>query len=101
MTKKTLVIDGNNFETLEGFYSEADKVLTKNLDWDTGHNLDAFNDLLRGGFGIHEYDEPIQLIWNNSTKSKSDLSKLKDGETLYEILVSIIKDHEHIEFIES
>jgi RNAse (barnase) inhibitor barstar len=101
MTKKTLIIDGSNFETLEGFYSETDKVLTRNLIWDTGHNLDAFNDLLRGGFGAYEYGELVQLIWKNSTKSKADLSELKEGETLYDILVSIIKDHEHIEFVES
>ncbi|WP_208025543.1 barstar family protein [Niastella caeni] len=74
-TKKTLVIDGNNFTTLEEFYTEVDKVLTKNLNWNTGHNLDAFNDLLRGGFGVHEYNEPVKLIWENSNKSKVDLNQ--------------------------
>jgi RNAse (barnase) inhibitor barstar len=98
--KKTLIIDGKNFETLEEFYSETDKVLTKGLTWDTGHNLNAFNDLLRGGFGVHEYEEPIKLIWRNSNKSKFDLIERRENETLYEILVSIIKDHEHIEFVE-
>jgi RNAse (barnase) inhibitor barstar len=98
--KKTLVIDGTNFESLEDFYSEADKILTKNLGWGTGHNLDAFNDLLRGGFGVHDYEEPIKLIWKNSTKSKVDLNERREGETLYDILVSIIRDHEHIEFVE-
>jgi len=97
---KTLIIDGKNFKTLEDFYSEADRVLTKNLEWDTGHNLAAFNDLLRGGFGVHEYEEPIKLIWKNSTKSKFDLSKYSENESLYDILISIIKDHKHIEFIE-
>lgn len=98
--KKTLIIDGRNFKTLEEFYSEADKVLTKNLKWDTGHNLNAFNDLLRGGFGVHDYEEPIKLIWKNSTKSKFDLNERRVKETLYDILVSIIKDHKHIEFVE-
>ncbi len=98
--KMTLIIDGNNFETLEEFYSEADKVLTKGPTWDTGHNLNAFNDLLRGGFGIHDYEEPIKLIWKNSTKSKSDLIVRRENEAVYNILVSIIKGHEHIEFIE-
>ena len=98
--KKTLIIDGNNFETLEDFYSEADRVLTKDLDWDTGHNLDAFNDLLRGGFGVHDYEEPVTLIWKNSTKSKFDLNERRENETLYDILVNIIKHHEHIEFVE-
>ncbi len=37
---------------MEGFYDEIDRVLTKDLDWKTGHNLNALNDLLRGGFGV-------------------------------------------------
>ena len=99
--RKTVFINGNNFSTLEGFYSEIDNVLTKDLDWTTGHNFDAFNDLLRGGFGVHEYEEPIKLIWQHSEKSKIDLNALRQNETVYEILKSIIKEHKHIEFIES
>lgn len=73
MKKKTIIINGENFSDLESFYDEIDKVLTKNLTWQTGHNLDAFNDLLRGGFGVYEYKEPINLIWKNTLKSKADL----------------------------
>ena len=43
---KTFTIDGNNFSDLEGFYDEIDKILTKDLEWKTGHNLDAYNDFL-------------------------------------------------------
>lgn len=99
-TRKTIIINGNNFATLEEFYSEIDKVLTKDLDWVTGHNLDVFNDLLRGGFDVYEYEEPVRLIWQNSDKSKADLNTLIQGETIYEILANIIKEHRHIEFIE-
>ncbi|MFA9192613.1 barstar family protein [Flavobacterium sp. FZUC8N2.13] len=73
MNKKTIIINGNNFSDLESFYDEIDRILTKNLNWQTGHNLDAFNDLLRGGFGVYEYKEPIKLTWKNSLKSKIDL----------------------------
>lgn len=41
---KKVVIDGNEFSDLEGFYTEMDKLLTKDLGWKTGHNMDAFND---------------------------------------------------------
>lgn len=85
---KTFMIDGNHFIDLEGFYTEIDKILTKNLDWKTGHNLNAYNDLLRGGFGAHEYGEPIVLKWLNYEKSKREL-----GDTLIlegvKILVSM------------
>ena len=70
---KILTIDGNNFNDIEGFYNEIDKILTKNLDFKPGHNLSAYNDLLRGGFGVHEYGEPIVLQWRNFEKSKSEL----------------------------
>ncbi|MRG46690.1 Barstar (barnase inhibitor) [Chitinophaga sp. SYP-B3965] len=101
VNKKTITIKGGRFSSLEGFYDEVDKVLTKNIEWATGHNLDAFNDLLRGGFGVHEYEEPIRLIWESSEKSKTELSMVSAGQTAYQALVEIIKSHEHIEFIES
>ena len=126
--KQTIIINGEKFSDLESFYDEIDRVLTKDLGWDTGHNLDAFNDLLRGGFGVYEYEEPIKLIWRNVSKSKTDLGieatrkwyeqkiatnkvenqqfykdKLKKltkskGQTLFDIIIEIILEHEHIEF---
>jgi RNAse (barnase) inhibitor barstar len=70
---KTLIIDGNNFSDLAEFYNEVESKLTKNLDWKIGRNLDAFNDVLRGGFGQFDYKEKITLIWQNAKKSKSAL----------------------------
>lgn len=125
MTKE-IVIDGNNFATLTEFYDEVENKLTKGLDWKIGRNLDAFNDVLRGGFGIHDYEEPLILRWINSDKSKmdlgqsetikyiseklqrchptnitsveTDLEKAKDGrgEMLFDIIVDITRGHEHI-----
>lgn len=93
MSKQTLLINGDNFSDLEGFHNEIDRVLTKDLDWETGHNLNAFNDLLRGGFGVYEYEEPVKIIWTNFSGSK-----LRLGEELTNTLLEIIKEHEHIEF---
>lgn len=129
MSKKVVIIDGSRFNDIEGFYSEVDMVLTKDLTWKTGNNLDAFNDLLRGGFGVYEYGEPITLIWKNANKSKHDqgymatvayyeniptrshpsnINKVKEllenakqemGETLFDIIIQIIKENEDIELI--
>lgn len=93
MTKRTIIIDGKNFIDRESFFEETDKVLTKDLGWQTGHNPDAFNDLLCGGFGVFGYDEPIKLIWINFAKSRNDL-----GQELTDTLVEIITGHDHIEF---
>lgn len=70
---KIFILDGNNFNDINGFYDEIDKLLTKDLSWKTGHNLDAFNDLLRGGFNVFEFGEPITIRWINYNKSKKDL----------------------------
>lgn len=129
MCKKELIIDGSKFNNTVEFYIEIDKVLTKDLTWKTGHNLDAFNDLLRGGFGVHEYSEPIIIIWKKPNKSKMDLgfnatikhyenmltrchptnmdnvralledAKQERGDTLFDIIIQVIKEHDHIELI--
>ena len=123
---KSFTIDGQKFVDLEGFYAEIESILTKGLDWKIGRNLDAFNDVLRGGFGAFDYEELIELIWTNSDKSKSDLSWIETikyvesklltchesnieyvksdlelarnhkGQTLFDILIEIIKEQEHI-----
>ena len=73
MARRIFIIDGNKFNDIESFYNEIDKLLTKDLNWKTGHNLDAFNDLLRGGFGVHEYGEPIHFKWINFQRSQEIL----------------------------
>jgi RNAse (barnase) inhibitor barstar len=120
--RREFIIDGNNFDDIDGFYFEIDNLFTKDLDWKTGHNLDAFNDILRGGFGVHECGEPIHIIWKNAIKSRNDFgyeatvkhykqmltrchpsnieyvqSKLSDaknrtGKTLMDIVIEIITD---------
>jgi hypothetical protein len=37
------------------FYDEVENKLTNGLNWRIGRNLDEFDDVLKGGFGIHEY----------------------------------------------
>ena len=92
--EQILVLDGNKFSDEEGFYNEVDNILTKNIDFKTGHNLDAFNDLIRGGFGVHKSEEPISLKWINFNKSKKDL-----GEDFADTVMDIILSHEHVEFL--
>lgn len=127
--QKNLVINGNNFSDLTGFYDEVERNLTKDLDWKIGRNLDAYNDVLRGGFGVHDYEERFTLTWINAEKSKRDFgweatiayredilahchpdnipyvmedvakAKAGEGETLFDIIVDITRGHGHIEFI--
>lgn len=70
--KHIITIDGTHFSTIEEFYDEIDQLLTHNLSWKTGHNMDAFHDLLRGGFGVHEVGEGIEFHWVHADKSRQD-----------------------------
>lgn len=68
-----ITIDGNAFSTLDEFYDEAVRLLTRDLTWRPGRNMDAFHDLLRGGFGVHEVGESIEFYWAHAEKSRRDL----------------------------
>lgn len=94
ISRKLLTIQGDNFSDMESFYHEIDRVFTKNLSWKTGHNLDAFNDILAGGFGVYEYGEPVKIIWSKFLESKKRL-----GDETVEDLLQIIKSHPHIDFV--
>ena len=124
--KTAITINGAKISSLETFYDEIEGKLTKGLDWKMGRNLDAFNDVLRGGFGVYEYEEPIRLIWENSSNSRQtlgwdetvkyvdgklktchptnvqfvkhdlELAKQQKGQTLFDLIVDIIRSHKHV-----
>jgi RNAse (barnase) inhibitor barstar len=71
----TLDIDGSRFDDLEGFWDEISRQLIPGAHW--GRNLDALNDILRGGFGTP--DEGFVLRWLNSALSQDALGY---GETV-------------------
>ncbi|WP_034263900.1 barstar family protein [Actinospica robiniae] len=114
-----LTIDGSQFDDLEGFAREFSKLLC-HYTW--RGNLDAFNDILRGGFGT-----PVGgfvLRWLNSARSRHvlgweataawyeqqvlphchpsnrqrvldelALAKRGEGETLFDRFIEIIQAH--------
>jgi RNAse (barnase) inhibitor barstar len=112
-------LDGARFETLEGFYDEVERVLIPGATW--GRNLDAFNDVLRGGFGTPEGG--FTLRWVNAARSRRALgheetarwlearlptvhpsnrrrfterleaARRGEGETLFETLVELVRGH--------
>ena len=113
-------LDGARFETLEGFYDEVERaLLSPGAKW--GRNLDAFNDVLRGGFGTPE--DGFTLRWVNAARSRRALghdetarwlearlpkvhpsnrrffaarleaARRGDGETLFETLLDLVRGH--------
>ncbi len=83
MAKEIYEIDGGDFRDLQEFYDVISRVLIPGVDW--GRNLNAFNDILRGGFGTP--DVGFVLRWKNSSVSRKRL-----GPVFFE-LVEIIQDH--------
>jgi len=80
---REITIDGNCFNDWSGFYDEIERKFMceltrlhyKEKPYPVGRNLNAFNDFLRGGFGVHEYGEPIHIKWINFNKSVIDFGQ--------------------------
>jgi len=119
MQKRIYQIDGNRFSDLQGFFDQIGEHLIPGTG--CGRNLDAFNDILRGGFGTP--DEGFILVWLNSAESKKRLgydetqrqlerrlqqchpanrnavameleqAKRHEGSTVFDWLVEIIEAH--------
>lgn len=116
--RPVLVIDGNEFDDFEGFAREFTRLLD---DYDWRGNLDAFNDILRGGFGTPEGEWTLR--WVNSDRSRAALgyeatarylsallpnvhptnrsswlerlrrAREREGSTLFDEIVEIIRIH--------
>lgn len=82
--KRIYEINGKDFRTLEEFYDVISRTLIPGTEW--GKNLDAFNDILRGGFGTP--DGGFIIRWINSNESKKRL-----GHSDYDWLLEIIRKH--------
>jgi RNAse (barnase) inhibitor barstar len=119
MSKAVITIDGECFFSLDEFFEHFQARALNGARW--GTNLDAFNDVLRGGFGTPE--DGFTLVWRHHNLSKDRLgysetqrvlrkrvttchpeniavviSELKkaeahEGATVFDWLVEIIKDH--------
>jgi RNAse (barnase) inhibitor barstar len=124
-------LEGTNIHDISSFYKEINRVFMQNEDWDLGESLDAFNDLLYGGFGILKGLPNIKLVWNDSKKCshalgydttkayylrklepgstfdrayhEQKLAELEtgNGRTYFEIILDIISEHPNIQLISS
>lgn len=84
--REVFTIDGRRFSNMAGFYREAEWVFTCGLDWKISRNLNAFNDILRGGLGRHGYGQPIHIKWLAYEKSVRDPGK-ETMDTIAEIIL--------------
>lgn len=70
---KQIIIDGNQIHDIKSLYEEINLKFMQGEDWQLGESLDAFDDLLYGGFGAIKGDEPINLVWKNFENNREVL----------------------------
>ena len=75
---KEYVLDGADIASLEAFYEWVSSALIPGARW--GRNLDAFNDILRGGFGTP--DDGFVIRWVNSDTSRAHLGYAETARQL-------------------
>ncbi|MCE7063116.1 barstar family protein [Dyadobacter sp. CY343] len=121
-----LVINGSLVEDIASFYDEINRVFMADENWKIGPSLDAFDDLLYGGFGVIRNAERVEVVWQDIEKSRAALGyeatkayfleKLKPGsqfnsvlfeaklaalengtgETYFDTILNIIAEHKNI-----
>ncbi|WP_260598919.1 barstar family protein [Sphingomonas endolithica] len=126
---KMLTIIGTHIHDIPSFYDEINRVFMSGEGWTLGESLDAFDDMLRGGYGAISGGEPIRLVWQDIDQSRARLgvevtrtflqgkldrpelynAKLAAGQlealdegrgkTYFEIVVAIIAEHPNIELV--
>lgn len=70
---KTLTIRGRYIRDIPSFYAEVNRVFMADEDWKLGESLDAFNDLLFGGYGVIAGPELVELVWEDIEASRAAL----------------------------
>lgn len=116
--KPIFEIDGRNFESLDGFFDELGKVLGT-APW--GRNFDAFNDVLRGGFGspeggfvlrwLHSADSRVSLGYDATiayleqllqrchpdnaaiVEVELEAARRREGQTIFDLVLEVIRCH--------
>ena len=69
----TFIINGKNITGIASFYIEVNRVFMQNETWKIAQSLDAFNDLLYGGFGSIGNSNTIEIIWLDIELSRKAL----------------------------
>ena len=119
----TIYIEGSSLNDIASFYQQLNEQLMQDEDWKLGESLDAFDDLLYGGYGAWKDYDVLEIIWTDIARSESVLGiamtkkyyeakrqagstfnqdfiskKLQEleegtGQTYFEMLMDIIESH--------
>ncbi|CCH51388.1 putative barnase inhibitor [Fibrisoma limi BUZ 3] len=73
MMVKQIAIEGNAINDIASFYEEINRVFMMEESWTIGPSLDAFNDLLYGGYGALQGAQWVELFWRHMDHSHKAL----------------------------
>ena len=126
---KTLTLAGNRIHDIASLYDEINRVFMAGEDWTLAPSLDALNDMLYGGFGAIDGDEPVALVWDGFERMSDvlglettrvflkqkldrpevfnidlirrqlDALERGEGQTYLEIVLEIISSHANIDLV--
>ena len=69
----TYEINGAKIKTVKDFYDSVYAQMMPDVDFIPGHNMDAFADAVRGGFGMHNDPEDCNFVWTDFQESRAYL----------------------------
>jgi len=97
---RTLEINGQEFDSLEGFYKSLESCLILGeCPW--GQNLDLLYEIVSYNFnysGIKENDVN-RIVWTDFQKSKTEIKEKRGDKSVIEIIEEIFNSNDRIELI--
>ena len=96
---KTIVINGNNFSSLEGFYNEIEKFLIDGeCPW--GRNLDSLDEIVSTSFNYTDNPENniSKIVWTEFSKSKLEIQDKRGDNFVVDILEDIFTSNKDVTF---
>ena len=68
-----IILEGKDIVDIPSFYTQINAQLMQGEDWSLGESLDAFNDLLYGGFGAAKDADLLEIEWHDIDISRKHL----------------------------
>jgi RNAse (barnase) inhibitor barstar len=97
---RTLEINGQEFDSLEGFYKSLESYLMEGeCPW--GQNLDSLDEIISCNLNYtdNEENDVKRIIWTDFQKSKNVINEKRGDKSVIEIIEEILKSNDRIEFI--
>ena len=122
-TTYRIYLEGKKITDIDSFYKQINKQLMLEEDWEIAASLDAFDDLLYGGFSKWKDYDQLEIVWEDIEISRQHLDfdttikyyqskiypgspynqslfrqKINDlencnGQTYFDLLMEIINNH--------